>query len=386
MKRFLGLALLVCGSACLQAQIVDTTVCDVLKAPASFDGKIVRIKGTVVAGFDQFIIKGSDCHTSVNAIWLAYPEKTRAKAGPSAVILLQPAHNFAGTVAAKVRTPVTLDKGNKDFKQFDNALSAQHNKGDAMCLGCERYEVSATMVGRLDGVADANLIRNAAGKITSLGGFGNMNSYSARLVLQAVADVTQKEIDYSKTDALSKGQTTTFGGTPDLFDPIAAAQKTVDAVNPGSPASVQAHNAVAAFGKRGDHIGVYAVFGSTTNEAPAKFDAQSTEDSPDGIIYNCGFNEDRLQGDPMSRAIVHTGQLVADLRNPMPTEDLPAIFDREEKAWTITAVVAMANRQSTLTLSGAHLVWSASWPVADRPKMLDDAVVDYLTTEQLFAR
>jgi hypothetical protein len=98
------------------------------------------------------------------------------------------------------------------------------------------------------------------------------------------------------------------------------------------------------------------------------------------------FNEDRLQGDPMSRAIVHTGQLVADLRNPSATEDLPAIFDREEKAWTITAVVAMANHQSTLTLSGGHLVWSGAWPPADWPKMIDDSVVDYLTAEQLFGR
>ena len=58
MKRIFGLALLVCACACgLYAQVVDTTVCDVLKNPKSFDGKIVRIKGTVVAGYDEFIVK-----------------------------------------------------------------------------------------------------------------------------------------------------------------------------------------------------------------------------------------------------------------------------------------------------------------------------------------
>ena len=62
MKRIFGLGpVCVCACACgLYAQVVDTTVCDVLKNPKSFDGKIVRIKGTVVAGFDQFVVKDTD--------------------------------------------------------------------------------------------------------------------------------------------------------------------------------------------------------------------------------------------------------------------------------------------------------------------------------------
>ena len=95
------------------------------------------------------------------------------------------------------RTPVTLRR-DKDFKQFDSLLAQTHQKGADMCLGCTRYEVTATLVGRLDSVADATLKRDAAGKIVGFGGFGNMNAYPARLVLQSVTDVTPKEIDYSK--------------------------------------------------------------------------------------------------------------------------------------------------------------------------------------------
>ena len=76
---------------------------------------------------------------------------------------LQPAHNFAGTYTAPTRTPVTLDKS-KDFKQFDSLLSQTHNKGAGMCLGCARYEVTATLVGRLDGVADADLAARQGGQ------------------------------------------------------------------------------------------------------------------------------------------------------------------------------------------------------------------------------
>ena len=85
---------------------VDTTVCDVVKNPQSFNGKMVRIKGTVVAGFDEFVIKdsGPDCGYQVNGIWLSYPQGTKGKAGPVAVVEVQPAHNFAGTYTAPTRT------------------------------------------------------------------------------------------------------------------------------------------------------------------------------------------------------------------------------------------------------------------------------------------
>jgi hypothetical protein len=42
----------------------------------------VRIKGVVIAGFEEFAIKGSDCKQIVNAIWLAYPEGDKRKGGP----------------------------------------------------------------------------------------------------------------------------------------------------------------------------------------------------------------------------------------------------------------------------------------------------------------
>ena len=132
MKRFLALAVFSAFALGLHAQVVDTTVCDVLKNPKSFDGKIVRIKATVAAGFDQFVLKGPGCGHYVNVIWLSYPEGTKGKAGPVALVQVQMAHNFAGTVQAPARTPVTLDKS-KDFKQFDSLLATAH-KGAAMCL------------------------------------------------------------------------------------------------------------------------------------------------------------------------------------------------------------------------------------------------------------
>jgi hypothetical protein len=76
MKRTLLLAALASSltiPSALTAQVLDTTVCDVIANPQSFDGKMVRIKGVVIAGFEEFAVKGSGCGQTINSIWLAYP-------------------------------------------------------------------------------------------------------------------------------------------------------------------------------------------------------------------------------------------------------------------------------------------------------------------------
>ena len=161
----------------------------------------------MVAGFDEFILedaKDPNCGFQVDGIWISYPHGTKGKAGPVAMVTIQPARNFSGKLTPPTRTPVTLQK-DKEFKQFDSLLAQTHQKGAEVCLGCTRYNVTATLVGRLDGVADASIKRDASGKITGFGGFGNMNAYPARLVLQSVSDVTPKEIDYSKVEETDEG-------------------------------------------------------------------------------------------------------------------------------------------------------------------------------------
>src|ERR1700680_1866431 len=125
MKRPLLIVLLMSHlliPSALSAQVTDSTVCDILANPQSYDGKIVRIKGVVIAGFEEFAIKGSDCNQLVNAIWLAYPEGTRGKAGPAALLRLRLAKNHPAAVTSVSRAPLTLEK-NKEFKDFDNFLS-----------------------------------------------------------------------------------------------------------------------------------------------------------------------------------------------------------------------------------------------------------------------
>ncbi|MGD0479277.1 MAG: hypothetical protein ABSA42_03845 [Terracidiphilus sp.] len=392
MKRFvvlIGLLLAFeCGLHAQAAAPVDVNVCDVVKNPASFDGKMVRIKGTVVAGFDEFVIKDAtdpNCGYQVNGIWLSYPQGSKAKSGPVAIVTLQPAHNFAGTLKPATRTPVTLDKS-KDFKQFDSLLAQPHQKGLDMCLGCARYEVTATLTGRLDTVADASIKRDASGKIVGFGGFGNINAYPARLVLESVSNVTPKEIDYSKTDAVTKGDSALTpppgsGSGPEFDDPFASAIKLASHVAAG-PAADQTQRAVAVFPKGKEQNGVSVVHG-VGNEVTS--DGPGTKDSPDGVLYNCVINPDRLQGPSMVVALFHVGQHVADLRSPKPDNADAPLLANENDAWVVTSIAAIVGGQKYLTLPGAYLFWNVAWPAAQRDDNMEAALKDFLSNEALLS-
>ena len=379
MKRLLVLGLMCAFSCCLHAQAVDTTVCDILKNPASFNGKIVKIKGTVTAGFDQFVVKGPGCGVHVSDIWLSYPEGSKAKSGPAVLVEMQPAQNFAGALTAETRTPVVLDKS-KDFKQFDSLLATQA-KSSAMCLGCPRYEVSATLVGRLDGT-EAKINRDKSGKIVSFSGFGNLNAYSARLVLQSVSDVTSKEVDYSKTASI-KEETAPAPAAP--VDATEANRNAVKAFGAESVGGRMLARAVDAFGKPKENNGVVVGF-ANLNEAAAKDEIKGSHTSPDGILFNCGFNSNRLPGDAMVRAIAHVGQHVADLRDPEKGFEDEGIYEMEFRAWNTTLLSVNAYGQKTLVLPGGYLVWNSTWSTSEKTSSVTEAIRGYLGTEELLSR
>jgi len=379
MKRALTFVFVLGFSCCLYAQAVDTTVCEILDHPQSFNGKIVRIKGTVTASFDQFVVKGAGCGINVNRnIWLSYPEGTKAKASPAVMVQVQPARNFAGDVPVVQRTPVTLDKNSRDFKLFDSQLATPYKKG-GMCLGCNKFEVTATLVGRLDAVDKAGVQRDKAGKIIGFGGFGHMNAYAARLVLQSVSDVTSKEIDYSAALAITKDDTAPSAGDSDQ---LAAARKFIKGFAPGVQAGIQLKRAIDAFGKEDEHNGVIIDFGAA-NTAAAKNEGKGTVDSPDGLLFNCTFNQSRLEGDAMGRAIIFAGENVANLRNPEPNDTSAGLYDLGAHAWMITILDAFASRQKTLTLPGGYLVWNSAWPQGEMNKKTGDAIDHFLQNEEL---
>ena len=117
----------------------------------------------------------------------------------------------------------------------------------------------------MDGVDDAGVRRDAAGKIVGVSGFGNLNGYKARLVLQSVADVTPQEVDFSKTDPITKSDSPSDMPDQTALNAIEAAHKAALAF-PGNPAGAQIERAVIRVVQVDDDGRPH---GAATEEAPA---------------------------------------------------------------------------------------------------------------------
>ena len=345
-----------------QAQAVDASVCDVINHPMKFDGKIVKVKGLVQVDFDSFLMRGDSC---TGALWLSYPAGTKAKSGPAAVISLQLAANATGT-PGKARPALTLEK-NADFSSFDLYLSTRP-KTNGMCLGCVKSDVQATLVGRIDGTDNAGLVRDKTGNITALDGFGNMNQYSVRMVIQSVSDVTAKEIDFSNTPKVAEDNQ---GGSGK--DYMALTKKAEDSFAKGTDAPAQIQLAIDAYGARGQDNGVTVAFGDMAN-VPDGEGTKSTKSSPDGLLLTVKFDSDKLKGDSLSRAAAHEGAEIVMLRD----KSVLGCREMENKAWNTTLLVAIGSHQKTLTLPGGILAWTESWPAADRSNNAGAALTSYL--------
>ncbi|KAA6457839.1 hypothetical protein DYQ86_20930 [Acidobacteria bacterium AB60] len=349
MKRILtAIVCLLMGAVMSGAQTVDAKVCDILAHPKDFDGKIVRVTGTVVAGFDEFMIRDNSCKQSVNAIWLDYPIGTKAKTGPVAIITLQLAKNSPGQATLISATPVTLDTGG-DFKKFDSTLSASA-KTSGRCLGCVRSTVTATLTGRLDAV-DAVSLEKTGSMFTAVKGFGNLARYPVRLVIQSVANVSENDIDYSKPADLGDGDVD-LGLTAD-----------------------QLKRAAAAYGAQGEDNGVDVGF-TGANTLRSNDGAKGSGNSPDGLLLIVTIDGDRVKGTAISEAMAHTGTHIADLRESPMRRNL---FELEGRAWGATVMSALTNKEKTLTLPGGYVAWNSGWTEVDQKKQLPGALSGYLT-------
>ena len=350
------------------AQVTDATVCDILANPSNFDGKVVRVKATVAAGFDEFIIKGASCGLPVNAIWLSYPEGTKGKAGPVATLELRTAANGSATIAAFTASDVKLDR-NKDFLSFDSYLSTPV-KMKGVCPGCVKYTVTATLTGRINAAKNEPVVRSG-GKITAINGFGNLDLYPAQLELQSVAEVTPQEIDYTKNPSAQKDDSGNSGGG----DPVAAAHQAAKAFAAGSLQAEDLEAAAAAYGKEGEDNGVIVGFGGS-NEMHPDERTKGKGASPDGILYIATFDMDRLKGAALSEAMSHLGSEIADLRSTKASDaDLLAL---ETKAWKVTVLSAVARNQKTLTAPGGYVLWNSTWPQADTGRLASEGFTAYL--------
>ena len=177
LKQFLSffvLAGLLCGrySAGAQAGPVDLPACELKKSPKTFDGKLVRVRGTLSVHFEDFSLEIPNCD-SPQGIWLAF-------GGDVPGIIASTANDMARRPGSDIKVN-GISYGIKkdvDFRKLYALIAARHgDKPD--------YEVTATLTGMF--LAGGEL-RNAKGDVAGFGGYGHLGCCALLLITQ-VSDV-----------------------------------------------------------------------------------------------------------------------------------------------------------------------------------------------------
>jgi hypothetical protein len=181
---------------------ISITLCQIVRNPEQFDGKMVRVRATVVTGFEASILNDNTCGSDAS-VWFSYGDDrhTPSAATEYALISSLPDIKYPESLhwrPVEVRPLITV-KADSEFKRFDSYLSKQFKpKGRNLCISCPLYSVTATFTGRLD-FADHRLraFRNRDGKVIGAGGngFGHLGAWDVRLVMESVSDVLATKID-----------------------------------------------------------------------------------------------------------------------------------------------------------------------------------------------
>ncbi len=140
--------------------------------------------------------------------------------------------------------------------------------------------------------------------------------------------------------------------------------------------------AVDAYGAPGDDNGVEVEFGGLNEMHP--WDVKGPKKSPDGVVYHCAFDTDRMKGDALGRGIAFTGAQVADLRDSSTWDESP--MQMEYKAWQTAALNAIAMRRKILVAPGGYVVWDATWPAAEQTSRMDSGIRAYLTQWSVYGK
>ena len=149
---------------------LKTSVCEILKAPESFDGKVVTTQARVLMGFESLTLVESGCSGS---IWLAYPDEIGHPPD-----------------SQRIRVKLIRDA---EFDAFQKAIGAEaEDTPQNPCRGmhCMRYDVRAEIIGRVDyrPTSCKNQSSTSNAQVFKCG-YGHMGAWDVRFVLEKVSNV-----------------------------------------------------------------------------------------------------------------------------------------------------------------------------------------------------
>ena len=176
------------ASAKTQTKPIETTICAITENPAAFNNKLVRVKASYSGNFEYSMLSEDGCES----IWFDYASED----SPPGLVVHVSGGAMPGAEDEKgwrIRPlPVSLvqDANFTRFQQLMKArVEAQEQAEKRKPGGFISYRVTATFVGRLDGVSteihEFHKKRSEHDRADFLG-FGQMGLFDAQLIMQSV--------------------------------------------------------------------------------------------------------------------------------------------------------------------------------------------------------
>ena len=192
---------------------IETSVCQIVNEPSTYNNKLVKVRGYVRANFEYSILLGEE-KCPDNGIWFVFAD---GSAPPELVATVTGkgtpgSRNSRGRVTPPIPVRLVKDSNLEELEHYW-AISA---KGEACAEGpppafppdCTTYRVTATFIGRVDGVPKevqaAHRKRSSQDPVDGKG-FGQMGMFDAQIVIQSVEKVVAVDESVIR-NATSKSQ------------------------------------------------------------------------------------------------------------------------------------------------------------------------------------
>ena len=182
---------------------IETTLCELVKSADGLNGKMVRVRALIVMGMESVILydKACDADARVELDWPREPIPRAAGDGLFEYAFISSPREAERPERLRWRRPLPPVKLVEDetYARFAAALQVERPASPGViCVACPLNSVTATMTGRFEH-ATRMAVRDRFRKIEVVEpvGFGHLNMWTSRFILQSVPEFTAKPISAS---------------------------------------------------------------------------------------------------------------------------------------------------------------------------------------------
>jgi hypothetical protein len=220
------LAVVAFPAAAQNEQPIPTTTCELSSKPEQFDGKMIRVRGHVTRGFEDFTIHDRPGHSPedcAGGIWLGYGGDGKGPRKYAVVDPWRPDYAQAQWKYQEMVDSVRFVRDEQSQEMSDKLRATRHYAPDGTPCGlfsCRLYRVSATITGRF----------YARGHGPSQG-YGHMGCCHL-LIIQQITEVQAERTAVPDESQEFVCSTQTWKLTPEEAEALAKFEST-DACSPG---------------------------------------------------------------------------------------------------------------------------------------------------------